>query len=281
MSLKTSIDRKYTLIQPTKNWLRINWKELWHYRELIWILTLRDVKVQYAQTLIGISWALLKPILSILILSFVFGTVAQIGTGGTEVPHILFTTAGILGWSYFATVTNQAGSSIIGAQNMVKKVYFPRMILPLSKGLFGLIDLGIALFLVVVLMVIYQVSPSWPLLWLPVFIFIAILAGLTGGIWISALTIRYRDFLHITPLLLRIGMYATPIAFPSTAVPDKYQALFYLNPMAGVVEGIRWSLLGGPPPPDEIYISFLLIVVFLGFGLFYFNKVQKSIADIV
>ena len=227
-----------TIIKPSTNPFALNLKELWDYRELLWTLTYRDFRIKYAQTAIGFTWALINPIFSILILSFVFGTIAKVGTGGAEVPHLLYTTVGMCGWTYFAAVFGQGGQSIIGAQNMVKKIYFPRLVIPLSKAITAFIDLAIVLVIIVILMIYYNVTPSINIIYLPGFIIAAIVAGLAGGIWMSALTIRFRDFVHITPLLLRIGMYATPIAFPASAVPEKYQLLFYLNPLAGVPHGL-------------------------------------------
>ncbi len=270
-----------TVIEPSKFSLSLNLRELWEFRELLWTLTYRDFRVKYAQTAIGFAWAFINPIFSILILSFVFGTIAKVGTGNSDVPHLLYTTAGMCGWTYFSAVLAGAGGSIIGAQGMVKKIYFPRLVIPLSKALTAFIDLMIVLFIIVILMVYYGIPPKSTLIYLPFFLLIAIIAGLTGGIWMSALTVRFRDFVHITPLLLRVGMYATPIAFPASSVPEKYQLLFYLNPMAGVVEGVRWSIIGGTPPNSYAYISFAIICVFFVLGTFYFNQVQRKMADII
>ncbi len=270
-----------TIIKPSKNPFKINFKELWQYRDLLWTLTYRDFRVKYAQTAIGFTWAIINPVFTILILSFVFGTIAKVGTGDTGVPHLLYTTAGLCGWTYFATLLGQAGNSIIGAQGMVKKIYFPRLVIPLSKAITAFIDLGITLLIIAGLMIFYGIAPKASIMFLPLFLLIAIITGLAGGIWMSALTIRYRDFQHITPLLLRVGMYATPIAFPASAVPESYRMFFYLNPMAGVVEGVRWSILGGTPPDSYAYISFGIIIIFFILSLFYFNKVEKIMADIL
>ncbi len=269
------------IIQPQKSRFSLNLREVWQYRELLWTLTYRDFRVKYAQTAIGFAWAFINPIFSILILSFVFGTIAKVGTGDANVPHILYTTAGMCGWTYFSAVLGGAGNSIIGAQNMVKKIYFPRLVIPLSKAITSFIDLAIVLLCIALLMLFFQILPTENILYLPFFLLMAIIAGLAGGIWMSALTVRFRDFVHITPLLLRVGMYATPIAFPASAVPEKYQLLFYLNPMAGVVEGVRWSIIGGTPPSPYAYISFVVICfIFIG-GIYYFNSVQRKMADIL
>jgi lipopolysaccharide transport system permease protein len=268
-----------TIIEASKNPFKIDFSELYRFRELLWILAYRDFRVKYAQTFIGFLWAFINPIFTLLILSFVFGVVAKVDTGTT--PHILYTLAGLVGWTYFSTLVSEAGNSIIGAQQMVQKIYFPRLIIPLSKALNGFIDFGITLFCMFVLMVIYQFPPAKSIIFLPLFILIAVISGLTGGIWMSALTVRYRDFRFITPFLLRLGMYATPIAFPASEVPEKYQLLFYLNPMAGVVEGIRWSIIGGQPPHPFAYVSFGVILVLFFMGILYFHKVEKVMADIL
>ncbi len=269
------------IIEPNKSFFSLNLKEVWEYRELLWTLTYRDVRVKYAQTAIGFAWAVVNPVFSILILTFVFGTVAKVGTGEAGVPHIIYTTAGMCGWTYFAAVLSGAGNSIIGAQGMVKKIYFPRLVIPLSKAISAFIDLTITLVIITLLMVFYSVTPSMNIVWLPLFLLAAIVTGLAGGIWMSALTVRYRDFTHISPLLLRVGMYATPIAFPSSSVPEQYKTLFYFNPMAGVVEGVRWSLLGGEAPSGYVYISFGIIFLIFIAGLYYFNNIQRKMADIL
>jgi len=268
-----------TIIQPSKNPFKIDFGELYRFRELLWTLALRDFRVKYAQTFIGFLWALINPIFTLLILTFVFGVVAKVDTGNT--PHLLYTIAGLSGWTYFATLFSEAGNSIIGAQQMVQKIYFPRLIIPLSKAVTSFIDFGITLICLAALMLIYRFPPGSQIVFLPLFIFIALISGLTGGIWMSALTVRYRDFRFITPFLLRLGMFATPIAYPAEAVPEQYRLLFYLNPMTGVVEGMRWSIIGGNPPDAYIYLSFGVILLLFFGGIFYFYKVEKVMADIL
>ncbi|MEM1320968.1 MAG: ABC transporter permease [Bacteroidota bacterium] len=267
------------IIEPGRRPIRRLLTQLYQYRELLWILAWRDVRVRYAQTAVGLLWAFLNPAVTLLVLTFVFGTVAQVPTNG--IPHPVYTLAGMCGWTYFANVFSQAGSSIIGAQDMVKKVYFPRLIIPLSKAIVAFIDFGIVLLLLLILMLSYGLWPSSNVLWLPFFILVAVAAGLVGGIWLSALTIRYRDFQHVAPLLIRVGMFATPIAYPASAVPDAYQPFYFLNPMAGVVEGFRWSLLGGEALNPLMYLSFGLLLLLLIGGLFYFNTIERTIADIL
>jgi len=256
-----------------------NWKEIIAYRELLWMLAWRDFRVKYAQSFLGFAWAFINPIVTLVVLSFIFGTVAKVDTAG--IPHVLYTLAGLCGWTFFASLASDAGRSILTAQGMVKKIYFPRLILPLSKIFTSLIDFGIVLLCLAVLMITYQYPPTMQMLYLPFFIFLAILAGVASGIWVSALTIRFRDFQHVMPLLLRIGMYATPVAFPASAVPEKYQLLFFLNPLAGLVEGMRWSLLGTSDFPPFIWLSVGILLLLFVLGWKYFSRMEQVIADII
>ncbi len=276
---------KKIIIEPANNPFKINFFELYSYRELLSALAYRDLRVRYAQTFIGFLWAFMNPIFSLLILTFVFGVVAKVeiapGYSGQVIPHLLYTVVGLAGWTYFSEVFAQAGASIINAQQMVQKIYFPRLVIPLSKAITGLVDLGVNFILIVILLIAFGYSPSSNLVFLPIFILMAIISGLAAGIWMSALTIRYRDFQYITPMLLRIGMFITPISYPSAAVPEQYRMFFYLNPITGIVEGLRWCILGGEALNPYTYISFAVIIVLLLFGMLYFNKVEKIMPDII
>lgn len=267
------------VIEAKKRNLSLEIKELIAYKDLFWILAYRDFRVRYAQTFLGLFWAFIQPIATLAIVIFVFNKVAKIEL--KEVPYSVYTLAGMVPWAYFAFVMNQAGSSIIGAQEMVKKIYFPRLVIPLSKAVVGLVDFFVAIFLLILFMVIYQFVPPIRILWLPVFLFLTVITALGIGIWLSALTIRYRDFQHIIPFMVQIGFYATPVAFPAYIVPDKYQILIHLNPMAGVVEGFRWCIVGGPPVTSYAYISFALVIILFVSGLYYFKNVERKMADIV
>jgi lipopolysaccharide transport system permease protein len=222
---------------------KIDLKELRHYRDLFYILAYRDLRVRYAQTFLGFIWALLQPLATLLIFILVFGMALKVDTGG--IPYPLFAISGISMWTYFGFVLNQSGNSVIGAQEMIKKIYFPRLVIPLSKAVVGFVDFGVALLMLVLLMVVYEFSPSINIIFAPLFILLNIIAALSVGIWLSALTIRYRDFQHVIPFLVQFGMYATPVAYPARLVSDKYQLIYNLNPMAGVIQGFRWSVFGG------------------------------------
>jgi lipopolysaccharide transport system permease protein len=268
-----------TVITQGKAWFDFGFKELYRYRELLWILTWRDLKVRYAQTIVGVLWAIINPLFTLLVLTFVFKTVADVDTGGY--PHLLFTLSGMAGWTYFSSVVAGAGGSIISAQQMVTKVYFPRLLLPLSKAVGSLVDLAVVLVILTIMLFWYGHLPSTTIVWLPLFIALAILAGVGIGLWISAMSIRFRDFMYVTPLLLRLGMFITPIAYPVSSVGEKWEQWMYLNPMTGIIEGMRWSILGIHPPGNELWITIVVVLVIFASGLFVFNRIERKIADII
>lgn len=259
-----------------------DFKELFRYKDLFLTLTWRDFKVRYAQTTIGILWAFLQPLVTLVILALVFGKFVGVKT---EVPYLLFAMSGMVLWTYFAFVMANAGSSIIANQNMVKKIYFPRLIIPLSKAAVGLIDLAISLLLLVSLMVYFGVSPSKNVWLSPLFIGMGMVAALSVGIWLSALSVRFRDFQHIVPFMVQIGLYITPIAYPSEFaiqhLPKWAATLYYLNPMAGVIQGFRWAVFGGVPPDNMLFVSLAMILFLLITGILYFQRVEDEMADYV
>ncbi len=271
------------VVDASKSRFSINLKELFDYKDLFLILAYRDLRVRYAQTFLGLAWAFVQPAATLLIFTVVFGRAVKVDTGG--IPYPVFAISGMTAWTYFAFVLNQSGNSIIGAQEMVKKIYFPRLVIPLSKALVGFVDFLIAFAILIVLMIIYRVAPSANIIFLPLFILLTIVSALAVGIWLSALTIRYRDFQHVVPFLVQFGLYATPIAYPSETIvnnlPRWGTALYYLNPMAGVVEGFRWSILGGEAPNQFAYLSFGIVLLLFISSLLYFKKVERIMADIV
>jgi len=268
-----------TFITAENNSLLPDISEIWKYRQLLISLAWRDIRVKYAQTYIGFLWAFINPIFNLLVLSFVFGIIAKVDTDG--VPHLLFTITGISAWTYFSTLVSEAGNSIVGSQGMIKKIYFPRLVIPLSKALSGLIDLFVTLICLIFIMAYYGNMPGLNIIYFPLFLALVILSGLAGGIFISALTVRYRDFAFVVPMIVRIGLYATPIAYSASSVPEKYKLLYFLNPMAGIVEGFRWSLLGSSSPEPYMFYSIGLMVVFFLIGILYFARVEKKMADIL
>jgi len=270
---------KKLVIDANKKSLGLDIKELIHYKDLFLILAYRDLRVRYAQTFLGLTWAIIQPVAKLLILILVFGVAVKVDTGG--VPYPLFAISGLAMWNYFGFVLNNSGNSIITAQEMVKKIYFPRLVIPLSKAVVGFVDFAIVLLILIVFMITYQYVPS-PYLWAaPVFILLNIIAALAVGIWASALSIRYRDFQHVIPFLVQFGLYATPVAYPARLVPEGYQWIYNLNPMAGIIEGFRWSVLGGDMPSIYVWISFVVVVLLFVSGLLYFRKMEDTMADIV
>ncbi len=271
------------VIDANKNWYSLDIKELFGYKDLFYTLAYRDFKVKYAQTFLGLIWAFIQPALTLLVFGMLFNKGLQVDTG--DVPYLLFASCGLAAWTYFSSVMGEAGNSIIGAQNMVQKIYFPRLVIPLSKALVGLIDFGVTLLIIFALMIAYQYPPSPNIVFFPFFILAAMLSALGVGVWLSALTIRYRDFQQIVPFLIRFGMFVTPVAYPAEVVvnrlPEWATLLYYMNPIAGVIEGFRWSLLGGNPPNVYSYISFIVVILLFVSSLFYFKKVERTIADIV
>lgn len=268
------------IIDAERRGWRLNLRELVDYRELLFILAWRDFRVRYAQTLLGVVWGVVQPVVTLLILIVIFGRGLKVDSG--PLPYSVFALAGLAAWSYFSYLLSNAGTSIVGAAHMVQKIYFPRLILPLSKAIVGFVEFGITFVFLVALMIYYRIPVSPHVAWSPLFLLLTVAAGMAAGLWLSALTIRYRDFQHIVPFMVRIGLYVTPIAYPASVVPEQYRTAYYLlNPMAGVVEGFRWSTVGGPPPDFWAWVSFLVLFVLLVSGLFYFKRVERVMADIL
>tara|TARA_B100001287_G_scaffold72444_1_gene60087 strand:- start:20900 stop:21730 length:831 start_codon:yes stop_codon:yes gene_type:complete len=272
-----------TVIKSTSKFFNLELKELFQYRDLFFLLAYRDYKVRYAQTFLGLVWAFIQPFATLLIFTIVFSKAANVDTG--DIPYPLFAICGMAGWTFFAFVLTNSGNSIVGAQQMIQKIYFPKLIIPLAKAIVGFVDFGIALIFIVVICIYYQFIPSSNIIFLPLFIFITIFSALTVGIWLSALTIRFRDFQHVVPFFVQFGLYATPIGYPAelitSSLPKWVSIIYFLNPMAGAVEGFRWSILGGSSPNEYCYISFLMVLILFTLGLFYFKKVENKMADIV
>lgn len=255
-------------------------KELVHYKDLFYTLAWREFRVRYAQTFLGFAWAFLQPLATLAIFFFVFGKAIKVDTG--NIPYLVFALTGLTAWAYFSFVVSNAGKSIISESAMIKKIYFPRLVIPLSKALVGVIDFLISFLLLIIAMIYFQVPITTNILWLPLFLILITLVSLGVGIWISALSIRFRDVQHIIPFFIQIGLYATPVAYSANLIPEKYQIIYYLlNPLVGVIEGFRWCMIGG-----ELHLSYLIyssIIIFVLFvsALVYFRKVERVMADIL
>ena len=255
-------------------------KELYYYKDLFYTLSWREFRVRYAQTFLGFAWAFLQPLATLFIFFFVFGKAIKVDTG--NIPYPVFALTGLTAWSYFSFVVSNAGKSIINEGAMIKKIYFPRLVIPLSKALVGLIDFGISFLLLIIAMIYFRVPITSNIIWLPVFIILILLASLGLGIWISALTIRFRDVQHIIPFFIQIGLYATPVAYSSQMIPQKYfMAYFLLNPLAGVIEGFRWSIIGGNINLQYVLFDVVIILLLFTSSLIYFRKVERVMADIL
>lgn len=267
------------IIEAQRRGLSLNLKELFKYRDLFLILAWRDLKVRYAQTALGLVWAFLQPLVTLLLLVIIFGKGLKLDTG--SIPYPLFALSGMAAWTYFSFVLQQSGNSIIGAQEMVKKIYFPRLIIPLSKSITGFVEFSVTFIFLLVLMIYYQLPLTSNLIYFPLFLVAVIVISLGAGIWMSALTIRYRDLQHMVPFIVQIGLYASPIAYKATIIPEKWRLLYYFNPMAGVIDGFRFSLLGEEISWYYASISISIGIVLFFTGIFYFKKVERIMADIV
>jgi lipopolysaccharide transport system permease protein len=268
-----------TLIEPIKGWRMLDWRELWAYRELLWVLTARDIKVRYKQTVLGAGWAILRPFITMVIFSVVFGQLAKMPSDGY--PYPVFVYAALLPWTFFATAIGTSGGSLVGSSHLVSKVYFPRLIIPLSSVGAGLVDLLISTGILLLMMLYYGVGWSWNLLAAPLLLLFVIFTALGVGTLLSALTVAYRDFTHLTPFMVQIWMYITPVIFPVSLVPERWQWLLYLNPMTGLVEGFRSAFLGKPFDWGGLGISFAIAIAIFLIGVAYFEKVERRFADII
>ncbi|MGD0182418.1 MAG: ABC transporter permease [Terriglobales bacterium] len=255
-------------------------EELWSYRELLYFFVWRDIKIRYKQTVIGAAWAVLQPFLTMLIFSLFFGKLAHIPSEG--LPYPIFFYCALLPWMYFATSLQNATNTIVENQRLITKVYFPRLALPLSAVLSGLVDFGVSFLMFIVMMIYYGTRPSAAMLWLPAFLVLAILTALGVGLWLSALNAVYRDVRYVVPFMVQFWMFASPVVYPSSLVPEKWRWLYALNPMAGVIEGFRWALAGDSDPPRRmLLVSAGVVVLVLLTGLAYFQKMETTIADVV
>jgi lipopolysaccharide transport system permease protein len=269
-----------TVIEPPGPWLSINFKEIWAYRELLSILAWRDVSILYKQSIIGIGWVIIQPIMTMIIFTIIFGKFAKLPSDG--IPYPIFTYCALLPWNYFARSLSGSSNSLVGASHLITKVYFPRLIIPLSKVFSGLIDFCIAFVILIAMMIWYHISPTGGIFLLPLFLVVAMITSLAVGLWLTALNVRYRDVQFIVPFLTQFWMYASPVAYSAGIVPHKWQWIYSLNPMVGVIEGFRWALLGKGSPNTEMILlsSGIVLIIFLS-GLYYFKKMEQSFADII
>ena len=268
------------VIQPSKGLVSLRLKELWEYRELLFFLAWRDIKIRYKQTALGAAWAILQPFMTMVVFSIFFGRLAKMPSDG--IPYPIFAYCGLLPWQFFANALTQSSNSLVASQGLITKVYFPRLIIPISTVLGGLVDFAISFVVLLGMMAYYGMAPTWAALTLPLFLLLAIATALAAGLWLSALNVQYRDVRYTITFLVQFWLFATPIVYPSSLVPEQWRLLYGLNPMAGVVEGFRWALLGktGGVGP-LIIISSLVVCLALVGGLVYFRHMEKTFADVV
>lgn len=272
----------YELIIESGRAERRYWRDIWHYRELFQVLAWRDVSVRYKQTVIGVTWALIRPLLTMIVFTIIFGKIAKLPSDG-EAPYALLVFVGMLPWSLFSSSLAEASSSLVGNANLISKVYFPRLVVPVAAVMSALVDFVVGLAILLAMMIWYQVAPAWQVVLLPFFLAVALAASIGIGVWITALNVKYRDFRYVIPFILQFGLYVSPVGFSSSIVPSHWRLLYSVNPMVGVIDGFRWCLLGGQ---SEIFLpgiglSVLVAGFFLWFGISRFRKMEKHLADFI
>lgn len=278
--VNSRVDDNYMiLIDSSRNWGTFSWKELWEYRELLYFLIWRDVKVRYKQTVLGAMWAIIQPFFTMVVFSIFFGRLIKTPSDG--IPYPLFSYTALLPWIFFADGLNHASNSLVGNANLITKVYFPRLVIPIATVLSGLIDFAIAFVVLLFMMLFYGLSPTGAVIWLPLFLLLALVTALGVGLWLSALNVQYRDIRYVVPFLTQFWLLATPIAYPSSLLSQPWQLVYGLNPMVGVVEGFRWTLLGTNPPGSMLAVSAIVSLLVLISGLYYFQRMDQTFADVV
>ncbi|MBT4732505.1 ABC transporter permease [Candidatus Woesearchaeota archaeon] len=277
--MKISLTEHYKIIEPAKKPVLTIVRQIYQFRSILFTLAKRDVKAKYTQTVLGLLWSVIQPLTGLLIFTIFFDKLIKVDTN--NIPYPLFAFSGMVAWYFYTFIVNQGGTSLVDSQYLLKKFYFPRLILPLSKVLVGLVDFGISVILLIILMIILGGMPSFLILLFPVFLLLAVLTGLSIAIWLSALTIRYRDLQHIIPYLINFSIWLTPVFYPSTLVPESYHFILYLNPMAGIIAGFRWCLLGDLIPSINYLWGILPVIFIFISGIYYFIKIEREIVDII
>lgn len=266
-------------IEPAKGWVPLRLDELWYYRELAFFLTWRDISVRYKQTLLGVMWAIIQPFFTMVVFSIFFGQLAKMPSDG--IPYPIFSFCALLPWQLFANALSQSSNSLVANKNLITKVYFPRLLVPASAVLSGLADFVIAFGMLIAMMIFYGVKPTWGVVALPLFLLLVIVTALGVGLWLSALNVKYRDVQYVIPFLTQFWMFCTPIAYPTSLVPEFWRPFYGLNPMVGVVEGFRWALLGsGEPPTVIMLVSAVVAFGILFSGAYYFRNMERVFADV-
>ncbi|PKO17685.1 MAG: phosphate ABC transporter permease [Chloroflexi bacterium HGW-Chloroflexi-10] len=273
-----------TYLRPAKGLAALNLRDLWEYRELTLFLTWRDLKVRYKQTLLGFSWVILQPVINLVVFNILFGNLLNVPTD--NIPYPIFFVSAYLPWEYFSGSLTRSSSSLVGSANLISKIYFPRMVIPISSVLSRLVDFAVSFIVLIVLMVIYKIVPTFNLLFLPLFLLLAMITALGVGLWLSALNVRFRDINYLVPFLVQIWMFVTPVIYGSSLIPEQFRFILGLNPMTGVVEGFRWAILGGQlstayHPGPLFIISIVITLIILVTGIFFFRNTERTFADVI
>lgn len=281
MTETTKYEPTTIYIRPASGFAALNLGDLWHYRELIVFMIWRDIKVRYKQTLLGATWAVIQPLMTMLVFNFLFNNVAKVSSDG--IPYPIFSFTALLPWGLFTTALNTASRSLTSNHNMITKTYFPRLVLPMASVLGGLVDFAIAFVILIAMMAYYHVVPTWTALWaVPVFLLLSIISALGVALWLSAINVQYRDVGYALPFITQFWLFITPVAYSSKVITGKWQLIYALNPMAGVVNGFRWALLGSGSPPDYLVaISTGISLLILFTGLIYFRNMERTFADTI
>jgi lipopolysaccharide transport system permease protein len=278
--MKTASEISTIRIEPSRGWVSLKLHEIWEYRELLYFLAWRDVKVRYKQTALGVAWAIIQPFFTMVIFSIFFGKLGRIPSDG--IPYPIFSFAALVPWTFFAHGLAQSSNSLVSGAQLIKKVYFPRLVVPVAAVLSGLVDFILAFIVLLAMMLYYGVVPTANVVWLPAFLLLALITSLGVGLWLSTLNVEYRDVRHSVPFITQFWLFATPIAYPSSLLSEPWRTLYGINPMAGVVEGFRWALLGTETRPGPMVIaSSLMALLILVSGAFYFRRMEKTFADVV
>ncbi len=268
------------VIEPAHGWVSLNLREVWEYRELLVFLAWRDVAVRYKQTLLGGAWAILQPFTAMIVFSVVFGQFAHLPSDG--LPYPIFAYTALLPWNFFSGALSRASTSLVSSANLITKVYFPRVIVPLAAAAGAAVDFAVAFLMLIAMMIFFGIAPSWRIVLLPVFLLVAFITALGVGLWVSALNVRYRDMGYLIPFAVQVWLYASPVAYSSSIVPEQWRLLYGLNPMAGVIEGFRWALLGTQWEPGPLIgVSLVVIALLLVSGLVFFQRMEETFADVV
>lgn len=280
ISRPSAVPLPTTIIRPSPAWAALQLHEVWRYRELLFFLVWRDIKVRYKQTALGAAWAIMQPLFAMVVFTVFFGRLAKVPSDG--LPYPLFSYAALLPWQLFANAVIQSSNSVVAGERLITKVYFPRLVIPLASVLSAVVDFAVAFVIVLGMMAWYRVAPAWTILTLPLFFFLTLVTALAAGLWLAALNVEYRDVRYTVNFLVQLWLFASPVAYSSTLVPEPWRPLYGLNPMAGVIEGFRWALLGRATPPGAMLaVSMAITALILVGGLYYYRRMERTFADVV